>query len=76
MLPTLANVDTATLSSPVPTPMEGVTASPTQTYGAPAWARHRFMLAYPTAQAAIPSPTISTANGATCPANASRMASV
>ena len=29
MLPTLAKVDTATLSRPVPTPMEGVTASPT-----------------------------------------------
>ena len=29
MLPTLAKVDTATLSSPVPTPIDGVTASPT-----------------------------------------------
>ena len=31
ILPTLANVDTATFNNPVPTPMDGVTASPTQT---------------------------------------------
>ena len=31
MLPTLAKVETATLRSPVPTPIDGVTASPTHT---------------------------------------------
>lgn len=42
---TFANVDTATLRNPVPTPTDGVTASPTQTYGAPACAFHLFRLA-------------------------------
>jgi hypothetical protein len=45
MLPTLANVDTATLRNPVPAPTDGEIASPTQTYGAPACARHLLRLA-------------------------------
>jgi hypothetical protein len=45
MLPTLANVETATLRNPVPAPTDGEIASPSQTYGAPACARHLFRLA-------------------------------
>ena len=65
MLPTLANVETNTLRNPAPTPTFGETASLTQTYGAPAWARQRFRLAYPVAQRHIPTPVTRTASGET-----------
>ncbi len=53
------------LRNPVPAPTFGEIASLTQTYGAPACARHRFRLAYPVAQRNIPTPVTSTASGET-----------
>ena len=47
MFPILNSVAPRADSRPVPMPSDGVVASPTHTYGAPALGRQRFMAAYP-----------------------------